>query len=87
VVKAFNTIAMEAFDIPPDDLRNAGAQTFLAGADAAAKGVVAQIAERLGFAAIDLGSGPAALRAAEALGDVIRLLTIDGGHGGRAHLV
>jgi predicted dinucleotide-binding enzyme len=87
VVKAFNTIAMEAFDIPPADLTSFGAQTFLAGADATAKKVVGQIAQSLGFNAVDLGSGPAAMRAAEALGDLIRLLMIDGKRGASAHLV
>jgi len=40
----------------------------------------------LGFEPVDLGAGVAAIQAADALGDVIRFLTIDGGHGGRAHL-
>ncbi len=86
VVKAFNTIAMEAFDTTPEKLREAGAQVFLAGNDADAKEAVARIAHDIGFGSVDLGSGAAAMRAAEALGDVIRLLIIDGGHGGRAHL-
>jgi 8-hydroxy-5-deazaflavin:NADPH oxidoreductase len=87
VVKAFNTIAMETFDTAPDALRASGAQTFIAGNDATAKQMVAALAKDLGLQAVDLGEGPAAFRAAEALGDVIRLLMIDGGHGGRAHLV
>jgi len=86
VVKAFNTIAMEAFDTTPEALRRAGAQVFLAGGDTAAKEAVTQIAQDIGFGSVDLGTGAAAMRAAEALGDVIRLLIIDGGHGGRAHL-
>lgn len=40
----------------------------------------------LGSEPVGLGAGVAAIRAAEALGDVIRFLTIDGGHGGRAQL-
>ncbi|MBV9077431.1 MAG: hypothetical protein JO048_08100 [Methylobacteriaceae bacterium] len=87
VVKAFNTVAMEGFDTDPSALRAAGAQTFLAGQDANAKAIVAGLAGELGFAAVDAGSGPAAFRALEALGDVVRLLMIDGGRGGRAHLV
>lgn len=87
VVKAWNTIAMESFDTDPAALRASKAQTFIAGADAAAKGLVAELSADLGFAAVDLGDGPAAFRAAEALGDIIRLLMIDGGRGGRAHLV
>ena len=86
VVKAFNTIAMEAFDTTPEKLRQAGAQVFLAGEDAGAREAVSRIARDIGFGSVDLGAGVAAMRAAEALGDVIRLLIIDGGHGGRAHL-
>ena len=87
VVKALNTIAMEAFDTSPERLTGAGAQTFLAGDHTEAKEDVAKLVGDLGFEAVDLGSGPAAFRAAEALGDVIRLLMIDGQCGGRAHLV
>jgi len=86
VVKAFNLIAMESFDIPPEALREAGAQAFLAGVDPSAKAVVGQLAADLGFTPVDAGSGVSALRAVEALGDVIRLLMIAGGHGGQAHL-
>lgn len=86
VVKAWNTIAMEAFDTKPEELRSAGAQTFIAGRDAAAKSLVAALSDELGFKAIDLGSEPVAFRAAEALGDVIRYIMIDGGKGGQVHL-
>ncbi len=86
VVKALNTIAMETFDTTPEVLRAEGAQTFLAGASTAAKQSVGSLVQDLGFQPVDLGSGPAAMRAAEAMGDVIRLLMIDGGHGGTAHL-
>lgn len=86
VVKAFNTIAMETFDTDPAALRSAGAQTFLAGDDAAAKATVSQLAGELGLEAVDAGAGAPAFRAVEALGDVIRILMIDGGRGGRAHL-
>lgn len=86
VVKALNTIAMESFDTSPEALRAAGAQTFLAGHDPAAKDLVGALVRDLGFEPIDLGTGPAAFRAAEALGDVVRLLMIDGRRGGRAHL-
>jgi len=86
VVKAFNTIAMETFDTSPARLRDGGAQSFLAGGDAEAKQIVAMLLHDLGMEAVDLGTGPVAYRAAEALGDVVRLLIIDGGLGGRAHL-
>lgn len=86
VVKAWNTIAMEAFDTDPEALRSARAQTFIAGGDPAAKSAVAALSNELGFEAVDLGSDPVAFRVAEALGDVIRFLMIDGGRGGQAHL-
>lgn len=86
VVKAFNTLAMEAFDTSKSALEAAGAGSFIAGDDAGAKALVSKLVRDLGFTPIDLGAGPTALRAAEALGDVIRLLMIDGGLGGRAAL-
>lgn len=86
VVKALNTIAMETFDTAPETLRAAGAQSFVAGDDPAAKAAVGELLTDLGFLPVDLGSGPVSLRATEALGDVIRLMMIDGGRGGRAHL-
>ena len=86
VVKALNTIAMETFDTAPETLRAAGAQSFVAGDDPAAKAAVGELLSDLGFLPVDLGSGSVSLRAAEALGDVIRLMMIDGGRGGRAHL-
>ncbi len=86
VVKAFNTVAMEALDIAPDALRGAGAQIFVAGADEDARKTAADIAAALGWAAVDLGGGPTALRAAEALGDVVRFAMIAGGLGGMANI-
>lgn len=86
IVKAFNTVAMESFATEPDQLRAAGAQTFIAGYDADAKQRVAVIARALGFEPVDLGDVPAAFRAAEALGDIIRILMIDGKLGATAHL-
>jgi predicted dinucleotide-binding enzyme len=86
VVKALNLVAMEALDTSPDKLRSAGAQLFIAGADNASKQTVARLLSDLGFEAVDVGASGAALRAVEALGDVIRLLMIDGGKGARANL-
>ena len=86
VVKAFNTIAMESFDTSPEVLRTGGAQTFIAGSDPDAKAKVRELADTLGFQTVDVGLGRAALRGVEALGDVIRLIMIDAGQGGRAHL-
>ena len=86
VVKAFNLIAMETFDVSVEAVQSSGGQVFLAGADGIAKKVVSGLAEELGYGSIDVGVWPAALSAVEALGDVIRLIMIDGGYGGRAHL-
>lgn len=86
VVKALNVVAMEALDTSPGKLRAAGAQVFVAGDNADAKQVVSGLLGELGFEAVDLGAGPVAMRAAEALGDVIRLLMIGAGRSGRANL-
>jgi len=86
VVKAFNVIAQETFGTSPEALRTANAQVFIAGDDSDAKQTVSELARSLGFEAVDLGAGPVAMRAAEALGDVIRLLIIDQRWGMRANL-
>ncbi len=86
VVKALNLVAMETLDTSPDKLRAAGAQLFIAGADGAAKAVVGDLLSELGFEAIDVGADAVALRAVEALADVLRLLMIAGGKGARANL-
>ena len=97
VVKAFNTVAMEALDISASKLRESGAQIFVAstdddgrdgesGAGKKAREQVAAMTEALGWKATDLGSGPAAMRGAEALGDIIRWMIIKQGMGGRANI-
>ena len=86
VVKAFNTVAMEALDTSERALREAGAQIFVAGADDGSRKVVRDVAADLGWRSVDLGGGPTAMRAAEALGDVIRFAMIDGKLGGRANI-
>ena len=86
VVKALNLVAMETLDTSPAALRAAGAQMFIAGADAAAKATAAALLAELGYEAVDLGAGPVAMRAVEALGDVIRLAMIDGKRGGAVNL-
>lgn len=85
VVKAFNTIAMPTFDTSPSVLQAANAQTFLAGDDETAKAVVRELAQALGFGAVDLGPLLRA-RLIEAMADVIRLEMIDAGRGPQAHL-
>jgi hypothetical protein len=86
VVKALNTIPMETFDCDPADLRAVDAQTFIAGDDAGAKSVVAELTGQLGLRAIDLGTGAVAMRAVEALGDIIRLYMSGGENRLSAHL-
>jgi 8-hydroxy-5-deazaflavin:NADPH oxidoreductase len=85
VVKAFNTIAMEAFDTSPATLRAGGAQTFIAGDDSEAKAAVAKLSDELGFEAVDVGGIEQAF-VVEALGDVVRLVMIEGRRGFLAHL-
>lgn len=73
VVKGFNTFAQEVFELSPIPLREHGVSVYLCGDDPQAKGIVAGLAEELGFVAVDCG----ALRNAwmlEATGDLIRLL-------------
>ncbi len=86
LVKAFSTIAMFTFDTNADELRRARAQTFVAGNDADAKTIFAGLAAEMGFEVVDVGAGPVAFRAVEALGDVTRLLMSNGSYGARAHL-
>jgi predicted dinucleotide-binding enzyme len=86
IVKAFNLIAMETLDTRPEALRGAGAQMFIAGEDPEAKAKVAGLLQELGYEAVDVGAGPVAIRAVEALGDVIRLMMIGAKHGGRVNL-
>lgn len=84
VVKALNTIARESFDNDTATLRSSGAQTFIAGADEVSRSIVSGLVGELGFKAIDLGGGPMAYRAAEALGNVI--LPLMARHGMQAQL-
>ena len=86
VVKALNVVAMEALDTSPEKLRAAGAQIFIAGDNTGAKQTVSRLLGELGFETVDLGTGPVAMRAAEALGDVVRLLMIGAKMSGRANL-
>ena len=86
VVKAFNTIAMEVLDTSTESLSKAGAQHFIAGNDDDARAVVADLSAGLGLGSVDLGPGKVAMRAAEALGDVIRYFILSRQLGGRANL-
>lgn len=75
VVKAFNTMAQELFELAPEPLRAHGVSVFVASDDGAAKGVVMQLAEEIGFAAIDAGPLRNA-RLIEGFADFIRFAMI-----------
>ncbi|GAM91393.1 hypothetical protein ANO11243_094430 [Dothideomycetidae sp. 11243] len=86
VVKAFNTVAMEALDTSAKSLQATNTQIFLAGQDDAARATVDKLATGLGFECVDLGGGAVTMRAAEALGDIVRPVMIRQGKGGRANI-
>lgn len=73
VVKAFNTMAQEVFEIAPEPLRQHEISVYLCSDDAPAKQTVADLCSELGFVPIDCGPLRAA-RMVEALGDFIRFM-------------
>lgn len=73
VVKAYNTMAQEVFEHPPEILRQQGVSVFLCSDDEEAKGIVAGLAHEHGLIAVDCG-GLRAARMVEALGDFIRYM-------------
>jgi 8-hydroxy-5-deazaflavin:NADPH oxidoreductase len=75
VIKAFNTMAQELFELAPDPLKSYNVSVFVAGDDASAKQTVMQLATEIGFQAIDCGELRHA-RLIESTGDLIRLLMI-----------
>jgi predicted dinucleotide-binding enzyme len=75
VVKAFNTMAQELFELAPDPLKDYSVSVFVAGDDESAKQAVMQLATEIGFQAIDCGELRHA-RLIESAGDLIRLLMI-----------
>jgi 8-hydroxy-5-deazaflavin:NADPH oxidoreductase len=75
VIKAFNTMAQELFEIAPEPLKNYNVSVFIAGDDQPAKQTVMQLAQEIGFAPIDCG-GLRHARLIEGVGDLIRLLMI-----------
>jgi predicted dinucleotide-binding enzyme len=86
VVKAFNTIAMGVLDTSKDSLKDSGAQIFVAGNDDKARKIVSELSDSLGLEAVDLGPGKVAMKAAEALGDVVRYFILERKWGGRANI-
>lgn len=85
VVKAFNTMAQEVFELSPQPLEQHNISVFLAGNDAMAKQTVAQLAQEIGFNPLDCGPLRQA-RLLESLGDFIRLMIICQGMGPYATL-
>jgi 8-hydroxy-5-deazaflavin:NADPH oxidoreductase len=75
VVKAFNTMAQEVFELAPSPLREHQVSAFVCGDDAAGRLVVMQLAEEIGFVALDCG-GLRQARLLEGLADFIRFMII-----------
>jgi 8-hydroxy-5-deazaflavin:NADPH oxidoreductase len=71
LVKAFNTIPSVLLDLPDAELRAAQIAVFIAGDDAEARRVAAELAIAIGFAAVDCGTLEQA-RLLESLADVVR---------------
>jgi len=55
VVKAFNAMAQELFELAPDPLKTYNVSVFIAGDDTSAKQAVMQLANEIGFQAITSG--------------------------------
>lgn len=75
VVKAFNTMAQEVFELSPSPLQDHRVSVFVAGDAAPAKATVMNLAAELGFVPVDAG-GLRNARLLEGLGDLIRYLII-----------
>ena len=80
VVKAFNTLARQVFELPADQLRNRKVTVLIAGDHAAATETVATLARDLGFAPLQSG-GLRNARLLETAGDLIRYFIIGAGLG------
>ncbi|BAZ16994.1 NADP oxidoreductase coenzyme f420-dependent [Calothrix sp. NIES-4071] len=75
VVKAFNTMAQELFELAPAPLKDYQVSVFVAGDDEQARNTVMQLATVIGFAPVDSGVLRNA-RLVEGLGDFIRMIMI-----------
>ncbi|NER79600.1 MAG: NAD(P)-binding domain-containing protein [Leptolyngbya sp. SIO1D8] len=80
VVKAFNTIPMEVFELAPIPLKAHNVSALVASDDAVATQTVMQLAQEIGFNPIDAGSLRNA-RLLEGLADLERFLVIHQGMG------
>jgi 8-hydroxy-5-deazaflavin:NADPH oxidoreductase len=75
VVKAFNTMGQEIFELSPQPLKEYNVSVFIAGDDADARKTVMNLAQDIGFVAVDCGELRFS-RLIEGLGDFIRYLMI-----------
>jgi 8-hydroxy-5-deazaflavin:NADPH oxidoreductase len=75
VVKAFNTMAQEVFELAPEPLKDYQVSVFIVGDNEQAKKTVMQLAEEIGFLPVDSGVLRNA-RLVEGLADFIRLIMI-----------
>jgi 8-hydroxy-5-deazaflavin:NADPH oxidoreductase len=75
VVKAFNTMGQEVFELAPAPLQEHQVSVFVASDDADAKQTVMQLAEEIGFVALDSG-GLRNARLIEGIADFVRFLAI-----------
>lgn len=75
VVKAFNTMAQEVFELSPQPLKEHNVSVFVAGEDEDARKIVMNLAKDIGFVPVDCGELRFA-RLIEGLGDFIRYLMI-----------
>jgi 8-hydroxy-5-deazaflavin:NADPH oxidoreductase len=73
IVKAFNTMAQEVFELAPSPLKDYQVSVFVCGDDIEARQVVMKLAEDIGFVAVDCGDLRHA-RLVESLGDFIRFI-------------
>ena len=83
IVKAFNTMAQEVFELAPSPLKDYDVSCFVAGDDEAARQKVMQLAKDIGFTPVDSGKLRNA-RMLEKIGDFIRYLIIGQGLGSSA---
>lgn len=75
VVKAFNTMAQEVFELAPTPLKDYDVSCFIAGDDEEARNIVMRLAQDIGFNPVDCG-GLRNARLLEGLGDFIRFMII-----------
>ncbi len=75
VVKAFNTVPMETFELCPDAIKPYQVAVFVAADDEHARTTVLQLAQEMGFLPVDCGALHQA-HLLESAADLIRLLVI-----------